>query len=70
MAKFLRKQFEVQARRVTEDEVVETYNGPRTAHVGEWVLEGTGKAHVINDTLFRSIYDPADDEARALLEKP
>lgn len=70
MAKFRKKELVINARRATEDCVVETSRGPRNVTVGEWVITGDEAVWVLSDFIFRSFYDPVDDEARELLKEP
>ena len=70
MAKFRKKELVISARRATEDGVVETSRGPRDVMQGEWILTGDESVWVLSDLIFRSLYDPVDDEARELLKEP
>lgn len=69
MAKFRKKELVISARRVTEDGVVNTSRGPRNVVQGEWILIGDESIWVLSDFIFRSLYDPVDDEARELLKE-
>jgi hypothetical protein len=69
MAVFARKQLPMRVERVERDGPVETFVGTRQARVGDWLVHGTGVAPLlVSDRLFRELYEPVDDEARALLE--
>jgi hypothetical protein len=68
MATFARKQVPIRAERVTGDGSIETFVGPREARAGDWLVFGTGVSPLlVRDSLFRELYEPLDDDARAML---
>lgn len=70
MAKFRRRPFEIEVQRVTEETEVMTANGPVTAKVGDWLLKDSlGLWYPCNDLVFRTVYEPVDDEARRMVEE-
>jgi len=69
MMTFMRRRFPVHAERILEDGDVETFQGRLKARVGDWLVQGDGvRPLLVGDALFRRLYVPADDEARAVME--
>jgi len=60
-----RRPIEMMARRVDEQEVIETWEGPRTAFPGDFVMTGTQDEHwPVAGAKFEALYDvlgPAED---------
>jgi len=69
---FRRKPFVIQARRIRDEEgeqKVEAFGRTYIAKAGDWVVgDPSGRQSVINDLLFRELYEPVDDEAKRELE--
>lgn len=69
MAKFRRRDFEVTAVRALEETTVETFRGERTARPGDWIITSlSGDRWVLSDVVFRTMYEPLDDEAREMMK--
>ncbi len=62
-----RRPVEMKARRVDEQQVIETWEGPRTAFPGDYVMTGTQDEHwPVSGAKFETLYDvlgPADSPA-------
>ncbi len=60
-----RRPVEMMARRVDEQQVIETWEGPRTAYPGDFVMTGTQNEHwPVAGAKFETLYDvlgPAED---------
>lgn len=68
---FRRKPFVIQAHRLRDEEgetKVESFGRTWVAKPGDWILGNDKQQSVVNDVLFRELYEPVDDEAKRELE--
>jgi len=70
MAKFRRKPAIVDAIRIKQEMLIETPNGIVKAKAGEWLITGIkGEQYPCDDSIFREIYEPADDAAEEIFRR-
>lgn len=69
MARFERKPEVVEAWRTRGDRIVDTFDGPKKAQPGQWIVpDGDGIYFIMGDAEFRDAYEAKDKDAKKMLD--